>query len=64
MSKGCNQKLYVTLKSLYPQLQLQASGGISSYTDINKLEKANIDGAIIGKALYEKKIDLKEALKC
>ncbi|HNV24205.1 MAG TPA: HisA/HisF-related TIM barrel protein, partial [Candidatus Omnitrophota bacterium] len=43
-----------------------ASGGISSLEDIKKLhllEKKGLVGAITGKAIYEGKLDLKEALK-
>lgn len=38
------------------------AGGVSSKQDIKELKNAGIDGAIIGKALYEGKITLKEAL--
>ena len=41
-----------------------ASGGISSLADLEQLAKiANVAGAIVGKALYAGKIDLKQALK-
>ena len=43
-----------------------ASGGISSLEDIKKLKdikSKNLEGVIIGKALYEGRIDLKEAIK-
>ena len=43
-----------------------ASGGISSLEDIKKLKdikNKNLEGVIIGKALYEGRIDLKEAIK-
>lgn len=43
-----------------------ASGGISSLEDIKKLkqiENKNLEGVIIGKALYEDKIDLQEAMQ-
>lgn len=41
-----------------------ASGGVSSLTDLKALAKAQtISGVIIGKALYEKRFTLKEALK-
>lgn len=47
--------------------RLIASGGVASIADVRKLlalagEFENLDGVIIGKAIYEKKIDLKEAL--
>lgn len=37
-----------------------ASGGISSKSDLEKLSNMNIYGAIIGKALYENEISLKD----
>lgn len=40
-----------------------ASGGVSSMEDLSRLYDAGIQGAIIGKALYEKRVDLKEAVK-
>jgi len=41
-----------------------ASGGVKDLEDLNKLHKtAIIDGAIIGKAFYEGRLDIKEALK-
>jgi len=43
-----------------------ASGGVSSIDDLLKLkrlEPKGLVGAIVGKALYEKRIDLKEAIK-
>jgi phosphoribosylformimino-5-aminoimidazole carboxamide ribotide isomerase len=42
------------------------SGGVSSLKDLQKaaeLEKDGVEGIIIGKAIYENKIDLKEAVK-
>jgi phosphoribosylformimino-5-aminoimidazole carboxamide ribotide isomerase len=42
---------------------LIAAGGISSYDDVKALAKLGIYGCIIGKALYEGKIELAEAIK-
>ncbi|MCI8402245.1 MAG: 1-(5-phosphoribosyl)-5-[(5-phosphoribosylamino)methylideneamino]imidazole-4-carboxamide isomerase [Lachnospiraceae bacterium] len=44
-------------------LQVVASGGVSSMEDLFRLSQAGIHGAIIGKALYENRIDLSEALQ-
>lgn len=41
-----------------------ASGGVSSLEDIKKLKDAGAWGVVLGKALYEGKIDYKEAVKC
>ncbi len=40
-----------------------ASGGISTVDDLIKLKELGAEGAILGKSIYEKKIDLQEALK-
>lgn len=44
-------------------LDVIASGGMSSMEDLRQLYEAGVQGAIIGKALYEKRIDLSEAVK-
>ena len=41
-------------------INIIASGGIASISDIIELEKAGCEGAIIGKALYENRITLEE----
>ncbi|MGN0372690.1 MAG: 1-(5-phosphoribosyl)-5-[(5-phosphoribosylamino)methylideneamino]imidazole-4-carboxamide isomerase [Enterocloster sp.] len=43
-------------------LDIIASGGVSCMEDLKALYEAGIRGAIIGKALYEKRVDLKEAV--
>ena len=40
-----------------------ASGGICSLEDLKKLKELDVNGVIIGKALYEKKFTLKEAIE-
>ncbi|MCZ2844885.1 MAG: 1-(5-phosphoribosyl)-5-[(5-phosphoribosylamino)methylideneamino]imidazole-4-carboxamide isomerase [Candidatus Bathyarchaeota archaeon] len=40
-----------------------ASGGISSVEDIRKLARLNVEGIIIGKAIYEGKLNLQKALR-
>lgn len=58
--KGPSFDLYKMIKERFPKLFLIASGGISSIEDIEKLNQLNIDGVIIGKALYEGNIRLEE----
>ncbi len=43
-------------------LPVIASGGISSIKDVEKLKEIGAWGVVVGKALYEKKIDFREAL--
>ncbi|HSW70988.1 MAG TPA: 1-(5-phosphoribosyl)-5-[(5-phosphoribosylamino)methylideneamino]imidazole-4-carboxamide isomerase [Gammaproteobacteria bacterium] len=61
---GPNIELYQTLLDRFPSLQIQASGGISSLDDIRCLKNMGLSGAIIGRALYEKKYSMREALLC
>jgi phosphoribosylformimino-5-aminoimidazole carboxamide ribotide isomerase len=59
MLQGPSLDLYKDiLKSI--SINLIASGGISSVKDIEELRKTGCEGAIIGKAVYEGKITLKE----
>lgn len=54
---------YSGIKLLVQAIQatILAAGGISSIAEIKKLKSFNLEGVIIGKALYEGKIDLEEA---
>ena len=52
--------LYKTIKSEIPKIELIASGGVSKIEDVDMLNKQNIEGVIIGKAIYEGRIQLKE----
>ena len=40
------------------------SGGIKDAKDVYKVRDMNYYGCIVGKAYYEKKIDLAEVIKC
>ncbi len=44
-------------------LNIIASGGVSSLKDLEMLAEQDIYGAIIGKALYENKVDLRKAVE-
>ena len=60
--KGTNHELYRRLSSEL-ELDIVASGGVSSIEDVKKLRQLGIHGAIIGKAYYTKAIDLREAVE-
>jgi phosphoribosylformimino-5-aminoimidazole carboxamide ribotide isomerase len=47
----------------YPNVDIIAAGGISSLNDLTALKRIGIEGVVIGKALYEGRFTLKEALK-
>jgi len=59
MLQGCAADLYREILLECP-VKLIASGGVSCLVDLLLLEKTGCEGAIIGKALYENKITLKE----
>ena len=59
--QGTNHELYRKLQLKFPDLQIVASGGVSSMEDVVRLADTGLYGAIIGKAYYVGAIDLKEA---
>ena len=60
--EGANHQLYRTLSERF-DMQIIASGGVSSLEDVTRLAAMDIHGAIIGKAYYTGAIDLKEAIE-
>lgn len=58
---GTNVELYRTILSRY-ELNLIASGGVTSLDDIRQVRDCGCYGAILGKALYNGNIDLVEAI--
>lgn len=63
MLKGPNFKMYEELMGKV-NLDIIASGGITTIGDIETLKRMGIYGAIIGKALYDEKIKLEEVISC
>ena len=62
MMKGPNFK-EMELMSRASSIPLVASGGVTRIGDVARLAELGIPACIIGRALYEKTIDLAEALK-
>jgi phosphoribosylformimino-5-aminoimidazole carboxamide ribotide isomerase len=62
MLSGPNLALIGELRRRLPHAAIQASGGVSSLADIAELADAGADGAIVGKALWERKFGLAEAI--
>lgn len=61
--RGSSNELYERLLSDFKDLQLIASGGVTDMSDLEKLKEIGCFGAIIGKAIYEGRISLKELEK-
>lgn len=60
MLAGPSFDLYSSILEKLPQIKLIASGGVSSIDDLIRLKENGLEGAIVGKAIYENKIDLKD----
>ena len=60
MLNGPNFDLYQKIILQSSALKLIASGGISNIDDLYKLENLGCEGTIIGKAIYENRITLKQ----
>ncbi len=57
---GPNAPLYSKIMERHPDINLIASGGISSLHDIIMLQSLNLYAAVVGKAIYENKIKLED----
>lgn len=60
--RGTNRRLYKELSEKF-DMNITASGGVSSLEDIKALRQLKLYGAIIGKAYYIGAIDLVDALE-
>ena len=60
---GPNLDLYSEITGRYPQLRLQASGGVSSLDDIEQLKPTGAAGVITGKALLDRRFTVAQALE-
>ena len=58
MLSGPATELYNELVLLFPTVRIIASGGVKDEKDIEVLEQAGVWGVIIGKAIYEGRIDI------
>ncbi len=60
MLSGPAFELYHDLQNEFPEVEITASGGISNIDDIRRLDARGTRSVIVGKALYENKITLKD----
>lgn len=60
MLEGPSFELYEKIIKQSPEIKLIASGGISTFDELPKLAELGCEGTIIGKAIYENKISLKQ----
>ena len=62
MMTGPNLELIAGIVARCPALAVQASGGVASLADLEALRAEGAAAAIVGKALWEQKFGLEEAL--
>lgn len=60
MLQGPSTPLYQRLQEAFPKVSFTVSGGISSVEDIRTLDSFGLHKVIVGKALYEQRITLKD----
>jgi phosphoribosylformimino-5-aminoimidazole carboxamide ribotide isomerase len=53
-------ELYQTILQRFPDIYFIASGGVSAMEDVKALEQIGCSAAIVGKAIYEKRITLQQ----
>jgi phosphoribosylformimino-5-aminoimidazole carboxamide ribotide isomerase len=63
MLTGPNLPLIQAIVDWYPAVALQASGGVATLDDLAALARSGADGAIVGKALWEGRFTVEQALK-
>ncbi len=60
MYLGPSITLYQSIANEFPALKIQASGGIGSPDDLESVSRTGVDGCIVGRALLEGRVPLKE----
>ncbi|MBO6069323.1 MAG: 1-(5-phosphoribosyl)-5-[(5-phosphoribosylamino)methylideneamino]imidazole-4-carboxamide isomerase [Bacteroidales bacterium] len=60
MLQGPSFDLYKDLQQRYDAIDITVSGGISGLADIEKLEESGLRKVIVGKAIYEGRITIKD----
>ncbi|PKP15388.1 MAG: 1-(5-phosphoribosyl)-5-[(5-phosphoribosylamino)methylideneamino]imidazole-4-carboxamide isomerase, partial [Bacteroidetes bacterium HGW-Bacteroidetes-23] len=63
MLEGPSFEIYKTILNEIKNIKLIASGGISTFDELPKLAELGCHGVIIGKAIYENRISLKQIEK-
>lgn len=63
MLSGPNFSLYEEIRRRFPSVDIVASGGVRHSDDLRQLRRLGVQGAIVGKALYEKRLTLREAME-
>ncbi len=63
MLSGPNKEMYKKIINEFPRIKLYASGGVKDMDDIYSLNKIDPYAVVVGKSIYEDKVDLEELSK-
>ena len=61
---GPNTGLCARLARMFPEFEIQASGGVRSAQDLALLRRQGVGAAVVGRALLEGRVSVAEALSC
>ncbi|WP_118857277.1 HisA/HisF-related TIM barrel protein [Sphingomonas mesophila] len=64
MLSGPNVALTLTIVREFPNLELQASGGVATLADLDLLRDSGAAAAIVGKAIWEGRFTAAEGVQC
>ena len=64
MLQGPSFDLYKGMQERFPELTTIVSGGVSSLDDVRRADEMGLPGIIVGKAIYENRITLKDLATC
>ncbi len=62
--QGPNENLYRDLTAKFPQIEIQAPGGVGCLQDLTRLKSTGVTGAIVGRALLDGVFTIDEAFGC
>ncbi|MGH2569252.1 MAG: HisA/HisF-related TIM barrel protein, partial [Bacteroidota bacterium] len=60
MMEGPNLDLYKEIRSFFESIELIACGGVTTLRDVHALAELDVNGVVVGKAIYEGKLKLEE----
>ncbi len=60
--RGPDLEVIAEVRALAPELSILGSGGVAGLGDLAQLAAAGVEGAIVGRALYEGAFSVEEAL--
>lgn len=63
MLEGSSLELYRSILAKFPAIELVASGGVTTIQEVKQLKTMGLFGAIVGKAIYEGRMDINQLVQ-